>query len=618
MKMTMRYQIGAALLLALFLATSASAEKPTDKQPTVTVEKIELTEQAAAKENQPRIAAVRLSGAVPEGPSGFSLFEDPDKMTLKDWLERLAKARKDERIAAVALEIGNAGVTWAQAQELADAVRRLNAVKPVHAYLSGGGASGYLVASAAREVSMDPAASLDIVGLAAEMMFFRGTLDWLGVQPQMIQIGQFKGAAEPYMNKKPSAEFRRQYDELLDDLYDQLCGQIADQRKLKVTRVRKAIDNGPFDAESARGYGFVDRLVERADWREHVGGKYAAAGESFTWVSDYGKKSGKSLDFSNPFALLGALVSGPPKTPITDPTIAIIHADGIIMQGAGGQSLFGTSVVGSTTMVKAFKQVMDDDRIKAVVFRINSPGGSAMASELISQAVRRCAKAKPVIVSVSQMAASGGYYIAAPGKTIIADPSAVVGSIGVVSGKLALTGLLDKIGISTHEFTRGKNAGLMMMRPWDEREQAVIRKQAQRIYDLFARRVTEGRGGKIKDIDAVAHGRVFTARQALKNGLIDQVGGFREAIAAALTEAKLDTCDFLILPRPKTLMDLLQGSSDSRAAPVGSQITSALGAATPLQRIVRHRGLAYLLTVAEMLGNDRVLTAMPHYLSVQP
>jgi len=617
MKMTTWNQIAVALLLALFLAMPAFAQTPKDTKPTAGVEKIELTEEAAAKEDQPRIAAVRLSGTVPEGPPGFSLFENPDKMTLKDWLERLAKARKDERVAAVALEIGSAGVTWAQAQELADAVRRLNAVKPVHAYLSGGGASGYLVASAAKEVAMDPAASLDIVGLAAEMMFFRGTLDWIGVQPQMIQIGQFKGAAEPYMNKKPSEQFARQYDQLLDDLYDQLCGQIADQRRLKVARVRKAIDNGPFDAESARGYGFIDRLVERADWREHVGRKYAAKGESFTWVSGYGKKASKSLDFSNPFALLGALVSGPPKRPITDPTIAIIHADGIIMQGAGGQSLFGASIVGSSALTKAFKQVTDDKRIKAVIFRINSPGGSAMASELISQAVRKCAKEKPVIVSVSGMAASGGYYIAAPGKTIIADPSAVVGSIGVVSGKLALTGLLDKIGISTHEFTRGKNAGLMMMRPWDEREQAVIRKQAQRIYDLFARRVTEGRGEKIKDIDAVAHGRVFTARQAVRNGLVDKVGGFREAISTALTEAKLDKCDFLVLPRPKTLMDLIQGSSDS-ATPVGSQIAGALGATGALQRIVRHRGLAYLLTVAEMLGRDRVLTTMPHYLSVQP
>jgi protease IV len=617
MMMTMRIRIGAALLLAMFLAVPASAKKPKGKKPPATANKIELTEEAAAKESQPRIAAVRLSGAIPEGPAGFSLFEDPDKLTLKDWLERLAKARKDEQITAVALEIGSAGVTWAQAQELADAVRRLDAVKPVHAYLSGGGASGYLVASAAREVSMDPAASLDIVGLAAEMMFFRGTLDWVGIKPQMIQIGQFKGAAEPYMNKKPSEQFQRQYDQLLDDLYDQLCGQIADQRKLKIARVRTAIDNGPFDAESARGYGLVDRLIERADWRDHVGDAYAAKGGDFTWVKGYGKKASKSLDFSNPFALLGALVSGPPKRPIADPTIAIIHADGVIMEGAGGQSLFGTSVVGSTTLTKAFKEVTEDDRIKAVVFRINSPGGSAMASELISQAVRRCAKVKPVIVSVAGMAASGGYYIAAPGKTIIADPSAVVGSIGVISGKLSLTGLFDKIGVSTHEFTRGKNAGLMMMRPWDEREQEVMRKQAQRIYDLFARRVKEGRGKKIKDIDAVAHGRVFTARQAVRNGLVDQVGGFREAVSAALADAKLDKCGFLVLPRPKTLLDLLQGSSDSRT-PVGTQIVGALGAAGPLQRLVKHRGLAYLLTVAELLGTDRVLTAMPHYLSVQP
>ena len=596
---------------------SPAADKPAAKTPTT--QEVELTKEAAEQESRPRVAYIRLSGSVPESPPNFSLFTDPDRPTLKDWLERLAKARKDKRVQAVALEVSSPSITWAQAQELADAVERLNAVKPVHAYLSGAGASGYLVGSAAKEVAMDPAGTLEVVGLAAEMLFFRGTLDWLEIQPQMIQIGRFKGAAEPFTNTGPSDELQQETKRLMDELYDQLCGQIARQRKLKDPQVRGAIDAGPLAGDAAMKHRLVDRLVERAEWKQHVGASAAGKGKGFTWLKDYGKKPRKTLDLSNPFALLGTLLGGPQKQHISDPSIAIIHADGIIVRGASAQGLFGGKTVGSRTLVKAFDTVTADSRIKAVIFRINSPGGSAMASELIAQAVERCAKKKPVIVSVSQMAASGGYYIAVNGTTLIADASAVVGSIGVISGKLALTGLMKKIGISTFAVTRGRNAGLSLLRPWTEAERAVVRKHAERVYATFTARVARRRGKKIRDVDAVAQGRIFTARQAVKNGLVDRVGGFREAVSAALAAAKLKESAFITLPRPKSFTDLLYGQSET-TSPVSvpaERAARALGL-EPLPRFVKHPGLTYLLALAELLGEERVLTAMPYYLSVQP
>jgi protease-4 len=371
-------------------------------------------------------------------------------------------------------------------------------------------------------------------------------------------------------------------------------------------------------------FHLTDRLSEELDWEDFVSHEIVADGE-IDWVSHYGKKEKKGTDFTNPFAILKSLTA--PKTDeIVDPTIAIIHADGLIVPGSGNKGLFSEPMVGQRTLTTCLLKVADDDRIKAVVLRINSPGGSAEASESIYQAVRYCADQKPVIVSVSQMAASGGYYIAAGATKIIADPAAITGSIGVVCGKLAYSDLLGKLKIGRHELTRGKNAGMWLSRPWNPHEEELVRKLAERTYDTFVRRVAQSRAGKIKNIEAVAQGRVFTARQALDKGLIDGIGGFREALAAAQGAAKVERCRFINLPRPRTLMDLLSGTSEDddeeTLAPLLSSRTEAFrllrqayGGSLPL---AQNGGLSYLLKLASLLGREKVLTAMPYYLVVKP
>jgi protease-4 len=480
-------------------------------------------------------------------------------MTLEDWLRRFADARRDKSIRAIALEIDSTRMNWAQAQELADAIERLNAVKPVYTYLVSGGAMEYIVASAGREVSMEPSGTLAITGLGVELIFFRGTLDWVGVEPQIIQIGRFKSGAEHLTRTEPSEEMLEVYNGLLDDLYDQLCGQIALQRKLDAAAVKKAIDAGPLSPEDAHRFRLVDRLLQRADWEKHVKKATARAGRPVTWKKNYGRKTPKTINLSNPFALLGMLFGTDDKQRIKDPTIAIIHADGVLVPGKSGEGLLGQRLAGARTLANCFDEVAEDDRIKAVILRINSPGGSALASELIYQAVERCARKKPVITSVSGVAASGGYYVAVGAPTIIADPCAVTGSIGVISGKFAISGLLEKLRITTYGLTRGKNAGLGLSRPWTEREKAVIRKHAQRTYNVFARRVAESRGERIKDIEGVAEGRIFTGREAVESGLVDKVGGLRDAVIAAQSAANLTESHFITLPRPRTLLKCRAG-----------------------------------------------------------
>ena len=562
-----------------------------------------------------KIAHIRLSGAITEAPPEMDLFSTGSGRTLSQWLTRLAKARTDASVTAVALEVDSPSMTWCQATELADAIARLNAVKPVYAHLVGGGVGTFLPAAAAREVAMDPSGMLMIPGLGAELMYFGETLKRLRIKAQMIQVGRFKGASEPMTRTGPSEEIKATYKWILDDLYAQLCQSIATRRRLSIQAVKAAIDKGVLTADVARKVKFVDALVEKIAWQEHVEKNVAGKGPKAQWLDNYGRAARKTVDFSNPFALIGVLMGGAGRKGVSDPTIAVIHASGMIMDGAGGTSLFGGQVVGARTLVKTFEEVRTDDRIKAVIFRIDSPGGSAVASELIYQAVRKCAKAKPVIVSVSNMAASGGYYIAVGAQTIISDPTAIIGSIGVVSGKFAISGLMEWGGITRHEITRGKMAGIMMSRPWTKAEMDTIRTMSEKVYDTFVDRVATSRGKRIAGIHKVIEGRIFTAKQAKANGMIDAIGGFNDAVLAAKKAAKLDKCHYITLPRPRTLMDILGGQTDagaSAASLLGARGNALLGA------IQKSPGLAYLVNLAHLFQNETTLTAMPYYVNITP
>ena len=268
------------------------------------------------------------------------------------------------------------------------------------------------------------------------------------------------------------------------------------------------------------------------------------------------------------------------EAPSNKPAIAIVYADGVIVDGEGQQSLLSdSSEVGSDAMRRAMRLAARDDTVKAVVLRINSPGGSALASEAMWQAVRHLAAKKPVVVSVGGMAASGGYYLACSGDTIFADPSAIVGSIGVVGGKLVMKDLFDKIGLGTETFKVGRNAGLYSMtEPWDDRQRRLVRNWMQETYDLFTRRVMETRKDKIADIDKVARGRIFLARDAKALGMVDEIGGLEQAIDYTADKVHLKRGDYEVrsLPAPRTIADFLGLGDDPEAkTPVTPKISVA-------------------------------------------
>jgi protease-4 len=324
------------------------------------------------------------------------------------------------------------------------------------------------------------------------------------------------------------------------------------------------------------------------------------------------------VDLSSPFGFFSLLTRK--SQPASDkPAVAIVYADGVIMDGDGDSGMFQEDGVGSESMRKAFRTAARDENVKAVVIRIDSPGGSALASEVMWQAARHCAAKKPVIVSVGSMAASGGYYLASAGDKIYADSSAIVGSIGVVGGKFVLKDLYDKLGLHTQTFARGQNVGLFSSsEPWSDKQREMVTGWMKQTYDQFTRRVMTLRKDKIKDIDKVARGRIFLARQAKALGLVDEIGGLQDAVAYAADKGGLKPgeYDVRILPEPKTLADYLMGNGPDAKSPIQSKIEikdPVLGSLSPLLR----RAMGRQLQMIQLLQDRPVVLVAPFDITIK-
>ena len=495
---------------------------------------------------QPVVAQIDLSSAIVEKPSGPSLFGG-GSLDLKGVLDRLETAENDEDVKAVLLTFYNGGLMgFAQAQEIRAALDELEeAGKKTFVYADTYDTISYFVASAATDVVLMDGGELFMPGVSVEPMFYRGALDILGIRPDYVQIGEFKGAEEPYTRTEPSPELEGEMEALVDALYGQIVGGISESRGLKANEVKKAIDRAMTPAADALEAGWVDHLADPDGLRPLLAD---ILGSEPRIDSDYGLSDEGGFDPDNPFAILELFK--PQRVDATNPSIAIVYAEGTITGGEGGGDLFGGAGIGSEAIRRAMRIVERDDEIKAVVIRIDSPGGSALASEAMYQSVRRVAESKPVIVSIGGMAASGGYYLACAGDTIYADPAGIVGSIGVVGGKLVLSGLYDKVGLTTATFSRGKNADLFSeTQPWDDRQEQLVRRWMESTYDQFTKRVMETRGDKIDDIGEVAKGRIFLAEQGLELGMVDHLGGIDDALADAAEQAGLEgEYDIVILP----------------------------------------------------------------------
>jgi protease-4 len=510
-----------------------------------------------------QVAYIDLNQPVTEQPPAFALFGD-NSLTLHTVLDRLGAAKDDKDIRAVLINLGTTEFNLAQAQELRDAlVQFRQAGKRSFIFSDAYDTPSYIAASGATDICMLEGGEIMIPGVGLETMFAKGLLDKVGVKADYIQIGDYKGADEEYTRSEPSKELRGELNKIVDSLFEQIVDGIAYNRNINRGDVQEIINNVFVSGKVAKERKLVDHLVDQDGLRDLI---KKEMGRDINLQHDYGMGPKQQLDLSNPFAMLSSLTKKEPEE--HKPSVALVYAEGVIVDGEAGDGLLsGGGQVGSEDLRKALRMASRDPDVKAIVLRIDSPGGSAMASEVMWQAARRAASTKPLIISVGSMAASGGYYLASSGNYIFADPSAIVGSIGVVGGKFVLKDLMEKVGVHTETFSRGNNAGLFSMNePWSDSQRRLVTHWMQQTYEQFTARVLTTRKGKIKDIDEVAHGRIFLARQAQKLGMIDEIGGLEKALdyAAAKGKLNLEDYDVKVLPGTKTLGDILRGGPEAR------------------------------------------------------
>ncbi len=605
-----RFALAAALATAWFAPAARAQEKP--------------AAEAKPEPPKPRVAVFRLSGSVKETPKDDVLnLGGESSIPLWTLVERLDKAAKDPAVKAVVAILEGPSVGSAQVAEIRAAFARVKAAgKEVYGHADSiGGLGQYVLLSGASRVSAVPTADLWITGLYGEAPYIRGLLEKIGVRPDFLTCGDYKSAAEMFMRDGPSKEADAMQNWLLDGLYDTMVARIAESRKVNPTLVKAWIDSGPHTAERAKELGILDAVEHRQELEALLKKTY---GDDVVLDRKYGKKEEPKLDATNPFGLFKFLgeVMASSKVDKGKPAIGVVYVDGaIVLDAPGGMAAFQDESAVGVKIRRALDDAANDDAVKAVVLRVDSPGGSALASEIILDATKRVKAKKPLVVSMGNVAGSGGYYVACGADTVFADDATITGSIGVVSGKLATGGLFEKLGVSFKPYRRGQNAGMLASGDvFTPAERLKMQGYMDEIYGEFKGHVVAIRGGKLKKpIDEIAGGRVYTGKQALELGLVDRLGGFRDAVAFAAEAAKLADYDVRAIPKPKSVIEEILEQSSGEDDRKGLVRTPAAGsilleAAAPFLKALdpaRADAVRLALGRLELIRREGVIAMMP-------
>jgi protease IV len=533
---------------------------------------------------------LRIGGDLNEMDAGglFGPFVE-GAPTVRGIVELLRKAKIDKRVTSIILKPSGSGALWGKVQEVRDAVSDFRrSGKPVIAYLEYGGEQEFYLATACDKVFLMPTATLDLTGMASYELFLRGTLDKIGAYPDALHIGEYKTASNTMTEHTYTAAHREMAESLNNDLYEQLVRGIADGRKKSEADVKTLIDHGPFLPEDALRAGLIDDLAYEDELDDKA--KLGTGTIHYLDMNEYRQVSAASLGLNR------------------GPKIAVIYATGIIASGKSTFDATGGQVAGSETLVEYLRKARGDSAVKAIVLRVDSPGGSALASDVIWREVLLTKNQKPLVASMSDVAASGGYYISMPAHAIVAEPSTLTGSIGVVLTKFVIDGTLKKLGMNMEGVSQGKYANMYSpVRPFTPDERARMVENMQATYDTFVEKAAQGRNTTPERIDAIGQGRVWTGRQAKEIGLVDELGGLDRAIALAKQRAKIaqDTeVELVIYPPKKSIYDLLSDplGGSGRATTLASllgfgnpKIVEAL--ATPLRVFRRGEPLALMPNV---------------------
>ncbi len=614
-----------AVWLAVFGAVAVCQIPAWADDPAVTAE------MPAEAEKKLTLAVINLTGQIMEGSTAsiFSL-SGVTSTNLMDMVKRLELAGEDEAISGVLFNIEEPMFNWAQVDELRQAVAALRQKgKKTYAYLEEAGQDSYLFACSCDQIAMTPSGNLMLAGLAGETLYFKNLLDKLGIQADMIQIGDYKSAGETMTRSGPSPQEMQQFNQLFDNLYGHMVQSIAESRKMTDEQVRRLIDEGPYTTEQAQAAGLIDQVLYREEFLKKI---TEQEDTKISLKTDYGQAPRPAINPDDPFAMLSVL-QGLFKTP-PEPTgdaIAVVYINGPITSGENMETFDG-SVIGSRTIRLTLAKARADKNIKGVVVRIDSPGGSATASDIMYNAILQTAREKPVVVSMGGVAASGGYYAACGANTILAQPSTITGSIGVIGGKIVIGGLLGKLGITSYTFHRGRNAALFSsMQPFTVGEHLNIKENMELTYERFKQCVRQSRGAKLTDsIDYLAQGKIYTGLQAKQAGLIDEIGTLEDAIGRVAEQAGIETYQIRIMPSPKSLVEVLTellARSDAKPdeplaalglSPAGGENPLWLGRSAGLKSFLIQKILHHVSSLIYLFQQEHTLLVLPYEVIMPP
>lgn len=493
---------------------------------------------------------LRPGGAFGEVPRSdvVGQFLGGDDMTVRAFVESLAKAQRDPRISSVLLRPSQiTSPYWGKLQEVRDAVVAFRASgKRVVAFLEYGGEREYFLASAADAVYLLPTSPLDLTGVASYEVFLRGTLDLIGAYPDFLHVGDYKTAVNQFTEKGFTPAHREMSTSLNRDMYDQLVNAIATSRRKDPQEVRDILDRGPFTPRQAVDLGLVDDLAYEDELDERAGTLGIRDETARVEGADYQRVSLASLGVR-------------PRS-----RIAVLYVVGTIVSGKSRFDATSGELVGSDTIVEQIRRIRRDPNISAIVVRIDSPGGSSVASDVIWRELsvtRDASPMRPIIASMSDLAASGGYYVALPAHAIVAQPGTLTGSIGVFMGKVAIGGTLEKLGVATETVASGANADIYSpVSPFTSAQRDKLTEYMQVFYSTFVEKVAQSRQTTPEQVHEVAQGRVWTGSQAQERGLVDELGGLDRALMMAKLRANIpvdEDVELVPFPARRTLYEAL-------------------------------------------------------------
>lgn len=552
-----------------------------------------------------------LSGDIPENTESGFLFALPATKTYTGLVRAIERAKDDENARGFFVRFGSQSTSFARSEELGALFASLRGHKdrPIVCHTDAiENASAWLLGEACDELWVSPAGSVDTVGIAGQLVFLKGALEKLKVKADFISMGRYKSAAETFTRSEPSEPARQNLAEVLASIRATWLDETAKARKNAA--IRESLEDGPWSPEQARQRGLIDAVGNEPDALDDV--KKRSREQDFVTAFGPRKKDGAGLDIAELVRTIAGVESSTNK-----PHIAVVPAEGSISMSSGGLM----SEVGITA--KAFKKTLrrlkEDDDVKAVVLRIDSPGGSALASDIIWQELMDLRKKKPIVASVGGMAASGGYYLACAANRLIAERTSIVGSIGVLGGKIVLDEALASVGVNTlivpanpEPEAAARAAYLSPLASWDDATRARVRDQMQSVYELFLSRVSKGRSKPVDVLRSLAEGRIYSGSQALEHQLVDEIGGLERALTVARSLSGLgEGAPIRVEGTGETLLEALLLGDKASEEEIAAGVARFIERRSVLLERVAAPLRPFISSLQPLLDGEATLCAMP-------